>query len=77
MSGQRQLAAAIEKALRDGKVSPEIRSQVRDKMAAEGARRMVRGDRIKVPVYDARAPRARAKAISASPQRLGDRERSR
>ena len=77
LSGQRQLAAAIEKALLDGKVSPEIRGQVRDMMAAEGARRMARGDRIKVPVYDARAPRARAKTISAGPQRVGDRERSR
>lgn len=77
LSGQRQLAAAIEKALLDGKVSPEIRSQVRDMMAAEGARRMARGDRLKVPVYDARAPRTRAKTISAGPQRVGDRERSR
>ena len=77
MSSRRQLAAAIEKALLDGKVSPEIRGQVRDMMAAEGARRMARGDRIKVPVYDARAPRARAKTISAGPQRVGDRERSR
>ena len=77
MSSQRQLAAAIEKALLDGKVSPEIRGQVRDMMAAEGARRMARGDRIKVPVYDARAPRARAKTISTGPQRVGDRERSR
>ena len=67
LSGQRQLAAVIEKALLDGKVSPEIRGQVRDMMAAEGARRMARGDRIKVPVYDARASRARAKTISAGP----------
>ena len=77
LSGRRQLAAAIEKALLDGKVSPEIRGQVHDMMAAEGARRMARGDRIKVPVYDAPAPRARAKTISAGPQRVGDRERSR
>ena len=77
MSGQRQLAAAIEKALLDGKVSPEIRGQVRDMRAAEGARRMARGERFKVPVYDARAPRARAKTVSAGPQRIGDRERSR
>lgn len=74
---QRQLAAAIEKALVDGKVAPEIREQVRDMMAAEGARRMARGERYRVPVYDARAPRARAKTITADPQRLGDRERSR
>ncbi len=76
-SNQRQLAAAIEKALLDGKVSPEIRGQVRDMLAAEGGRRMARGDRFKVPVYDALAPRGRAKTISAGPQRLGDRERSR
>ena len=76
-SGQRQLAAAIEKALTEGKVSPEIRGQVRDMLAAEGARRMARGDRFKVPVYDARAPRAHTKTISPGPQRLGDRERSR
>ena len=77
LSGQRQLAAAIEKALLDGKVSPAIRSQVRDMMATEGARRMARGDRLRVPVYDARAPRALAKTISAAHQRVGDRERSR
>ena len=77
MSSRRHLAAAIEKALLDGKVSPEIRGQVRDMMAAEGARRMARGARFKMPVYDARAPRARAKTISTAPQRLGDRERSR
>lgn len=77
MSSRRQLASAIEKALLDGKVSPEIRGQVRDMVAAEGARRMARGDRIKVPVYDARAPRDRAKTISVGPQRVGDRELSR
>ena len=77
MISGRQLAAAIEKALLDGKVSPEIRGQVRDMIAAEGARRTARGDRIKVPVYAARALRARAKTVSAGPQRLGDRERSR
>ena len=75
--GQRQLAAAIEKALVEGKVSPELRGQVRAMMAAEGARRVARGERFKVPVYDARAPRARAKTVQAGPQRHGDRERSR
>ena len=34
LGGQRQLAAAIEKALVDGKVSPELRGQVRAMMAA-------------------------------------------
>ena len=76
-SGQRQLAAAIEKALADGNVSPEIRGRVQAMMTAEGARRIARGERFKVPVYDARAPRTRAKTIPAGPQRLSDRERSR
>jgi len=77
LGGQRQLAAAIEKALVDGRVSPELRGQVRAMMLAEGAKRVARGERFKVPVYDARAPRARAKTIQAGPQRHGDRERSR
>ena len=77
IGGQRQLAAAIEKALVDGKVSPELRGQVRAMMTAEGARRVARGERFKVPVYDAQAPRARAKTVQAAPQRHGDRERSR
>jgi Large polyvalent protein-associated domain 7 len=75
--GQRQLAAAIEKALVDGKVSPELRGQVRAMMAAEGDKRAARGERLKVAVYDARAPRARVKNVQAGPQRHGDRERSR
>jgi hypothetical protein len=77
LGGQRQLAAAIEKALVDGRVSPELRGQVRSMMAAEGAKRVARGERFKVPVYDARAPRTRAKTVQAGPQRHGDRERSR
>lgn len=77
LGGQRLLAAAIEKALVDGKVSPELRGQVRAMMAAEGARRGARGERFKVPVYDARAPRSRAKTVQAVPQRQSDRERSR
>jgi hypothetical protein len=76
-SAQRQLAAAIEKALVEGKVSPELRSQVRTMMLAEGAKRVASGERLKVPVYDVRAPRAPARPIQAGPQRLGDRERSR
>ncbi len=77
VSGQHQLAAAIEKALVEGKVSPELRGQVRAMMTAEGARRVARGERFKVPVYDSRAPRTRAKTIQAGPRRHGDRERSR
>ena len=77
LGGQRQLAAAIEKALLDGKVSPELRGQVRAMMAAEGAKRVARGERFKVPVYDSHAPRSRAKTVQAGPHRQGDRERSR
>jgi hypothetical protein len=77
MGGDRQLAAAIEKALADGKVSPELRGQVRAMMTAEGARRIARGDRVRVPVYDSRAPRARSKTVQTLPHRHGDRERSR
>ena len=77
IGGQRQLAAAIEKALVEGKVSPELRGEVRAMMTAEGARRAARGDRFKVPLYDARAPRTRAKPVQAATQRHGDRERSR
>ena len=77
LGGQGQLATVIEKALTDGKVSPELRSQVRAIMIAEGARRAVKGERFKVPVYDARAPRARAKTVQSEPQRQGNLERSR
>jgi hypothetical protein len=77
LSGQRQLAAAIEKALVDGKVSPELRGQVRTMMTAEGAKRVARGERFKVPVYDARAPRVRSKSAQSVVHRPGDRERSR
>lgn len=34
--------------------------------------RVARGERFKVPVYDARAPRARAKTVQAGPHRHGD-----
>lgn len=74
---QRQLAAAIEKALVDGKVSPELLGQVRAMMTAEGAKRVARGERFKVPVYDSRAPRARSKSAQTVVHRPGDRERSR
>jgi hypothetical protein len=77
LGGSRQLAAAIEKALVDGKVSPELRGQVRAMMKVEGAKRIARGERLKVPVYDARAPRARTKTVQTGPQRHSDRERSR
>jgi hypothetical protein len=73
----RQLETAIEKALIEGKVPSELRGQVRAMMKAEGARRVAKGERFKVPVYDARAPRPRATTVQAGPQRRGDRERSR
>ena len=74
---QRQLAAAIEKALAEGKVSPELRGQVRGILAIEGARRVAKGERFQVPVYDARAPRTRTRTVQGEPQRQGNRERSR
>ena len=77
LSGQRQLSAAIEKALADGKVSPELRGQVRAMMIAEGAMRVARGDRFKVPVYDSRAPRVHSKSAQSVVHRPGDWERSR
>ena len=77
LNGQRQLSAAIEKALADGKVSPELRGQVRAMMIAEGAMRVARGVRFKVPVYDSRAPRARSKSVPTIAQRSSERERSR
>lgn len=77
LGGQRQLAAAIEKALVDGNVSPELRGQVRAMMKVEGAKRIARGERSKVQVHDARAPRSRPKTVQAGPHRDGDRERSR
>jgi hypothetical protein len=75
--GNSPLAAVIEKALAEGKVSPELRGQVRAVMTAEGAKRVARGERLKVPVYDTRTPRARAKTVQVGPQRHSDRERSR
>lgn len=77
LDGHRQLAAAIEKALADGKVSPELRGQVRAMMRAEGAKRIARGERFKAPVYDGKAPRTRPKTVQAGPPRHGERERSR
>ena len=59
------------------KVTPEIRGQVRAMMAAEGANRVAKGERFKVPVYDSRAPRARSKSVQWGAHRPGDRERSR
>ena len=77
LGGQQQLAAAIEKALADAKVSPELRGQVRVMMIAEGAMRVARGDRFKVPVYDSRAPRVRSKSAQSVVHRPGGWERSR
>ena len=74
---QRQLAAAIKKALVEGKVSPEIRGEVRAMMVAEGARRVASGERLKVPVYDARSARGRAKTVQTDLHRPVNRERSR
>lgn len=75
--GNRPLLAAIEKALVNAKVPPEIRGQMRSMMAAEGARRVSGGERFNVPVYDPAAARARSAPVQAVAPRSADRERSR
>lgn len=74
---ERQLVAAFDKALRDGKVPASLRDQMRERMAAEGARRAGQGERFIVRVYDIKAPRAKPKTLKVDPQRVADRERSR
>ena len=75
LRGQRQLAAAIEKALVDANVSPELRGQVRAMMAAEGARRVSKGQRFKVPVYDSRAPSPSLSLSPTNPNGINNLER--
>lgn len=74
---ERQLAAALDKALRDGNVPANLRDQVRERMAAEGARRAGQGERFNVRVYDPKAPRAKPKSLNVGAQRVADRERAR
>lgn len=74
---ERQLAAAFDKALRDGKVPVNLRDQMRERMAAEGARRAGQGERFNVRVYDPKAPRAKPKTLNIGSQRVADRERAR
>jgi hypothetical protein len=73
----RAVGTALEKAFRDAKVPPNKRAQILDQVIAEAARRAGRGERINVPVYDARAPRAKPRTIKVGPQRTSERERSR
>lgn len=74
---EQQLVAAFDKALRDGKVPANLRDQLRERMAAEGARRSGQGERFNVQVYDLKAPRAKPKTLKVGPQRVADREWSR
>ena len=74
---ERQLIAAFDKALRDGKVPASLRDQMRERMAAEGARRAGQGERFNIRVYDIKAPRSKPKTLRVGPQRVADRERSR
>ena len=74
---ERQLVAAFDKALRDGKVPISLRDQMRERMAAEGARRVGQGERFSVRVIDVNAPRSKPKTLKLGAQRIGDRERSR
>jgi hypothetical protein len=74
---ERQLVAAFDKALRDGKVPASLRDQMRERMAAEGARRAGQGERFNVRVYDVKAPRAKPKTLSVGSHRVADHERAR
>ena len=77
LGDQRQLAAAIGKALVDVKVPPELRDQVGAVIAAEGAKRVARAERFEVLVHDSRAPRDRSEPGPTGAHQPGDRERSR
>lgn len=74
---ERQLVAAFDKALRDGKVPANLRDKMRERVAAEVVRRAGQGERFNVRIYDVKAPRAQPKALKLGPQRVADRERSR
>ena len=74
---ERQLVAAFDKALLDGKVPANLRDQMRERMAVEGARRAGQGERFNVRVYDLKSPRAKPKTLKVGSQRVADRERSR
>ena len=77
MIRERQLVAAFNKALRDGKVPASLRDHMRERMAAESARRTGQGERFNVRVYDPKAPRAKPKTINVGAHRVAERERSR
>lgn len=74
---ERQLAAAFDKALRDGKVPAKLRDQMRERMATDAVRRAGQGERFNIRVYDVKAPRAKPKTLKVCTQRVADRERSR
>jgi hypothetical protein len=46
-------------------------------MKAESAKKKIGDERFNFPMYDARAPRNRAKTMQTDPQRQGNWERSR
>ena len=48
LAGLPLLAVAIEKALANGRVSRELRGQVRDLMTAESENRLARGERFRI-----------------------------
>ena len=63
------MVAAFDKALRDGKVPANLRDQMRERMAAEGARRSGQGERFNVRVHDPNAPRAKPKTLNVGSHR--------
>lgn len=74
---ERQVMAALDKAMRESKVPANLRDQLRAHVSAEHARRAAQGERVAVKVYDPAAPRAKPKVPDFAVQRSGERERSR
>lgn len=74
---ERQLLAAFDKALREGKVPANLRDQMRERVAAEGARRAGHGERFNIRVYDTKAPRAKPKTLDVRLPRVHELERTR
>lgn len=68
----RQLTTLIDSALQKQQVSPEIRQEVRQLMISEAARRVLRGDRFSIKVFDPAA--ARTASVAGMERSLRSRE---
>lgn len=72
-----QLTVLIDKALAEQRVAPEVRDEIRQLMVSEAARRVLRGDRINVKIFDPSARRAAAAATVERNQRSREPDRMR